>query len=259
MGLNILFLGEKRIAQNCISALLSEYDMPVKAIVTNSRFYNGLCCNFPKMSNSVFISNDTRNSEIILDIIKSLDINVLISIQHNWILPISVLNAVKGMAFNLHNAKLPNYKGYNSISHAIIDGQKEFTTTIHWMHPKVDEGDIIIEKATSISQTDTALSLYKKTLTSANISFIEFIDMLLHNNLPKIPMQKGGVFYKKSDLNKYKLLEFGNSDEYIERIVRACYFPPYEPAYYKIKGQKYYILPDEPFKYTFSYSNSDWE
>tara|TARA_Y100000589_G_C26686737_1_gene440086 strand:+ start:98 stop:328 length:231 start_codon:yes stop_codon:yes gene_type:complete len=75
---------------------------------------------------------------------------------------------------NLHNAKLRDYKGYNSISHAIIESKKDFTSTIHWMAQEVDSGDKIVEGVVPIHSNDTALSLYKKQYPRPQRSLANF-------------------------------------------------------------------------------------
>ena len=47
---------------------------------------------------------------------------------------------------NLHNAKLPDYRGHNSISHEILNGETKHTTTIHKIAKEVDRGEILLEK-----------------------------------------------------------------------------------------------------------------
>ena len=49
-------------------------------------------------------------------------VDLILSIQYNWVVATETIDLVKGRAFNLHNARLPDYKGYNSISHAIANG-----------------------------------------------------------------------------------------------------------------------------------------
>ena len=52
-------------------------------------------------------------------------INTLISVQHKWIMSKKILSKFGCNAFNFHNAKLPEYKGYNSLSHSILNGDSK--------------------------------------------------------------------------------------------------------------------------------------
>lgn len=264
--MNIIFLGERRISQECLKKLLGkEYSsfFTIKAIVTNRSFYDGFLGAYPGMRGTLFISNDVINVGSILDAIRSMNIQVLISVQHNWILPAEILDAVNGYAFNLHNARLPDYKGYNSISHAILNGDSEFVSTIHWMDPKVDSGDIIVEGITTIDPGDTALSLYKRTVNTAAKTFDDFLGMLKIGSIPRKKMRNGGVFYKKSDLDRSKTLNGNEPHERLALVSRACYFPPSEPAYLLVNGVKIYLTPQEFHETSNSsvkpFYRSEWE
>jgi methionyl-tRNA formyltransferase len=266
--MNILFLGERRISMNCVIHLINDPFFKVKAIVTNRKFYSGLCSFYSKKFSIDFISNDTRNTDAILSAIKKLDIDVLISVQHNWILPKNVLQAVNGNAFNLHNAKLPEYKGYNTIFHSLVNNDSTYTSTIHWMHEIVDSGDIIIEGITKIDADDTALRLYMKTVEVATHAFLSLLEMLKKKDIKRQSMRSGGIFFNRMSMEKIKNIDINEDPEKIERIIRASYFPPYEPAYINIKNKKNYLIPSEYFlsrednvvyNQSKPYNMSEWE
>ena len=261
-----MFLGERRIAKNCID-ILQEKDflkiINLKVIVTNKKFFDGLIKTIKQNDEIKFISNAKRQTDLLLQAIKENSIDVLISVQHTWILPKSVLNAVDFKAFNLHNAKIPKYKGYNLISHAMINGEDESFSTIHWMDVEVDSGDIIIEEKTKIYKNDTALSLYKKTIGASTEAFRKLLRFIIHNKIPRKNITQEGHFYGKNDLDSLKFLQLNDHPDRISRIVRASYFPPFEPAYIKIGSYKYYILPESDclsyFGTKLPYIISGWE
>jgi methionyl-tRNA formyltransferase len=266
--MNVLFLGERRISMNCIIHLMNDPFFKVKAIVTNRKFYSGLCSSSSKKFSIDFISNDTRNVVSILSAIKKLDIDVLISVQHNWILPKNVLEAVNGNAFNLHNAKLPEYKGHNTIFHSLVNNDSTYISTIHWMHELVDSGDIIIEGITKIDAEDTAISLYIKTAEVATHAFLSLLEMLKKKDIRRKPMCSGGIFYNRMSMERIKNIDINEDPEKIERIIRASYFPPYELAYIIIKKKKNYLIPSRyflsrednvPHNFSKPYNMSDWE
>ena len=173
----IIFLGERKISKICLEILLSEpfsKNFEIVAISTNENYYKGALSAELLNQEVVYVSNSRRNIKQIEDIIKMYDIDYIISIQHIWILPKSTISLVNGNAFNLHNGKLPEYKGYNSVSHSILNNETYFYSTIHWMDEKVDSGDIIIEGKTPILNLDTAYGIYMKSLKCIKKSFLDF-------------------------------------------------------------------------------------
>jgi methionyl-tRNA formyltransferase len=215
----------------------------LKSICTDEDFFQDFCSiiNFKIPS---YVSNSTKNEFEILNNILLNRIDLIISVQHPWILPANIINKVDGMAFNLHNAKLPEYKGYNSISHAIINGDSHYYSTIHWMIDEVDQGDIVCDRKFPIAEDDDALSLYLKSIDNAKNVFTLFTEKhLLINNINRKAILNKGVFYKKNSLDKIKDVSRIDSADVFDRHVRAVYFPPYEPAFIKKGTKKYYQLP----------------
>ena len=245
--MRILFLGQGKLAQICISVLLegefgSVFDL--RSVVTSKAFYQGLQSEYPACRDIDFIPNESRNEDLILKSLEAFGIETLISVQHKWILGSEVIEAVSGQAFNLHNARLPDYKGHNTISFAILNDAREYAATIHWIVPEVDCGDIILESAVRVSSLDTAYSLYARMLPIVRDAFRDFLEMLLRNELPRNAPAGEGAYYSKGAWEQNKVIASGDDFGLIDRKVRTSFFPPYEPAYMEIDGKKIYCLPD---------------
>jgi len=191
-----------------------------------------------------FISNARRYTERILELMDSAKPDILISVQHAWILPAAVLEKVGGRAYNLHCAPLPEYKGYNSFSHAILNGDDSYGVTIHEMAEKVDEGDIILDKRFAINGGETSWSLYNKTCEAGVEIFGEFLRLLAKGApLPRRSMQGDGKFYGRNSLDGLKLINDAADAREVDLKSRAFYFPPFEPAFFIADGKKHHVLP----------------
>jgi methionyl-tRNA formyltransferase len=232
---NVLFLGSGRIAELCLRLLCKLQYINVVGVVTNADFYNGARDDLFDTPPE-FISNLDRNLELILDVISRRNVNVLISVQHNWILTQDVLDAVNGQAYNLHNGRLPDYRGHHTIAHALVNNETEFTSTIHCMQDVVDVGDIVVEKTTPIWSHDTAWTLYNRVVPTAVDAFREFIEHLIDGYMPRRAIVGKGTYYSKRDLDSLRRIVTSNDCN----IIRAMYFPPYEPAI----NQAHYLIPD---------------
>jgi methionyl-tRNA formyltransferase len=233
----IILLSRGGLGDFCFH-VLQELSFDVCGIVSNTRGtgYNAPLLHLAAGVNKIpFIPNEERNEDKIWQLIWDKKVDYLLSVQHVWVLSEQLLDMVKG-AYNLHNAKLPEYKGYYSISHAILNGDKTYTSTIHYMVPKVDSGDIISEVETPIDDADTALSLYKKTIKNCEVLALELLTRLETDEvLPRRKIIGEGKFYNKASLDQYKIL---TPDQITKPIVRAMYFPP-QTAKVSIGGETY--------------------
>lgn len=246
--IRLMFLGNRRIAWEVLKLLFSDpyrSSFDVRAIVTDASIWQKYQALHPQ-SEACFISSDWRQSEQIRETIKSQSIDVLLSIQYNWIIPGEILDLVGRRAFNLHNARLPDYKGYHSITHAIANHDTSYETTIHWMADEVDSGDLAYIARTPIQADDTAVSLYLRTIDAA----ITVVKSLLNDlgsdaELPRIPMPQGrGAFYPRSSVDSLANVTDKVNPEHLALIARAVFFPPNNTAYFLHAGKKYLLLPE---------------
>lgn len=248
----ILYLGQKPIGEKCYNLLLEAQSdkLCIAAAVSNTSR-----CNVWWDSNGIyevcitrgfpFLDNTKRINQEIGECIQKYKVNTIISVQHPWIIPVDILEMVNFRAFNLHNAKLPVYKGYNSCNHAILNGELRYTSTIHWMEPEVDSGHIAFEETFEIDATDTALSLYQKACQAGEKAFLRLINSFnLDIPIPKYPIKENGNFYSRDSLNAFREIKDPNSFLEIDRKARAFFFPPFEPCYFVLGGHKYYVLPE---------------
>ena len=62
-------------------------------------------------------------------------------------------------AINCHAGKLPDYRGRNILNWALINDEKEFGITVHFIDEGIDTGDIILQESFEIKDSDNYKSL----------------------------------------------------------------------------------------------------
>lgn len=245
--IRLMFLGNRRLAWETLKLL---YAAPyhaafnLRAVVADAAIRDHLI-RLPPLGDTRFISSDARQSTQIAETIRAESVDVLLSIQYNWILPADVIDLVQAQAFNLHNARLPDYKGYNSITHAIANGDTTYASTIHWMTEEVDSGDIAYVAQTPIQPDDTAVSLYLRTVDAAMSAVASLLnDLAAGTPVPRKPMPTGaGVFHARHSVDVLANVTGKNDPAEIARIARAAYFPPFNAAFIEHAGRRYFVLP----------------
>lgn len=249
--LRVLYLGQKPIGRNCFDRLLARRDaIEIVGVVSNTGFGNwwrnrsiaDLC----SVEGIPLIPNERRDASAIGAMIRDHCVDVLLSVQHPWILPAGLLEAVGGRAFNLHLAKLPEYKGWHACSHALLNGDAHFTSTIHWMVPEVDSGAIAYEESFPIAPSDTARSLYTRAEAAGLRLFDQLLDDLVGGRLPSRRLPTGVArFYDRTALDPLRGVDPGADPALLDLRARAFFFPPFEPAYIRWHDNKIYLLPHE--------------
>ena len=246
---NILYLGQKEIGEQCFGILFDMYKNKKINLVVSSNISENVWWrknNIYKvcMENNIpFFSNENKDEMIINEYIIKYQCTMIISVQHNLILSRKTLQLVNYKAFNLHLAKLPEYQGYCSYNHAILNGDQYYGVTLHWMTEKVDFGEIAYYKEFDITINDTAYSLYVKSVNTGIEIFKEFISGLYKGYIPKIVMKGTPGFYKRKSIETWKEIRNFDDESQVDRIIRACYFPPFDGAYINICGKKVFLIP----------------
>ena len=77
-------------------------------------------------------------------------------------IPGEVLNAPAHGTINLHGSLLPRYRGPSTWKQAIMNGETVTGVTVHVMTPKLDNGDILLQRPVLITEQDTGGSLFQK-------------------------------------------------------------------------------------------------
>lgn len=250
--MRVLYLGQKPIGEACFDICCHNENDKFKIVTAvsnkeskNTWWKSNRIYERCKQNGITFIDNRRPNEDIILQTILEKNIDMIISVGHKYILSAEILNAVNQNAINMHLAILPDYKGNYTYNHAILNEEKEYGITIHWMSEKVDQGDIIALPRFNISSKDTAYSLYNKSIELGLTTFGRIIGMLAAGQqLPRIKMNSGGCFYGRKSLDGKREIPSDADPNTIQKMSRAFYFPNFEAAYFVIGEMKYYVLPD---------------
>ncbi|AUC98322.1 hypothetical protein CWS35_31785 [Bradyrhizobium sp. SK17] len=243
----LIFLGQRQIAWKAMEILARRenreaFELAVLVTDVDTRVRAERELGFAPR----FLANDRRRTEQIVSAIREEEVSLLISIQHNWIISPDILEAVNGDAYNLHNARLPHYQGYNSISHAILNGDGAYYSTIHWMEEKVDSGAIAFEAVTAIGDGDTALSLHRKTIHAAINAFEQLMATLRSGRpIPRRPLSADvePKFYGRNSLKEILDVTAIRDPDQLSLYARALFYPPHNMAFQLTAKGKTYLVP----------------
>lgn len=117
--------------------------------------------------------------------LKALNANLQIVVAFRM-LPKSVWAMPKYGTFNLHASLLPEYRGAAPINWAIINGETKTGVTTFFIDDKIDTGEIILQKETSINDTDTVGLLHDKLMHLGADLVSQTVDLIATENVTTI-------------------------------------------------------------------------
>jgi len=232
-------MGEKPLSKKCLQYLINNFRIKIIGVCTREKTTNiwwkkQVLREYCKKNNIPLIKK-----EKILDIE---NIDVLISVLYPFIIEKEILNKAKIASVNLHQAPLPHYRGCNSVSHAIINGEKKYGITFHLMSEKLDSGDIIERKMFDINEKITAYELYEKANKVCFDVFKRNIKNVISGKFKTYKQEnniKSHIYPRNSLENKEVNLLWDSKKIY--NFVRGLDFPPFESAYIKTEKGKIYL------------------
>lgn len=167
-----------------------------------------------------------RDDDEFISMLRDAEPDVIAVAAYGQILPKEVLDIPRLGCVNVHGSLLPRFRGAAPIQRAIIEGDEETGITIMYMEEGLDTGDMLAKKATAIG---------KKTGQQLHDELAQIGAELLVETLPKLETIEGEKqneeesTYASMISKKDGHIDFSNSPERIERIIRA--FDPWPGSY----------------------------
>ncbi len=134
----------------------------------------------------IFNRQEFYETDDVIRILKNLQVDLIVLAGFLWLVPQSLLAAFPNKIINLHPALLPKYGGkgmYGDHVHKAVlaEGDDESGITIHFVSEHYDEGAVIFQATTPVTETDTALDVAAKVHELEYEHFPKVIEKLLND------------------------------------------------------------------------------
>ena len=130
-----------------------------------------------------------------LEQLRSLDPELIVVAAYGRILPDDILALPPRGCINVHSSLLPKYRGAAPINWAVINGERETGVTIMDMASELDAGDIILQRATPIGETEDAAALYTRLAELGGALVVEAVAQIEDGTAVHTPQDPSGVTY----------------------------------------------------------------
>ena len=156
----------------------------INLIISNNKFSKGL--DFVKKKKIKYYIIDyskKKHAEYkILRYLKKNKIDLICLAGFMKILSSGFIKKFKNPILNIHPSLLPKYKGLHTHRRAIENKDKFSGATVHLVSPKLDSGEIILQKKVRILKSDTEKTLAKKVLNIEHKLYPDAIEKILRKS-----------------------------------------------------------------------------
>jgi len=178
MKLNIGYFADGPWSHKSFEKLINDKDITISFICVRFDTNDEKLKNYCDTYGIHYLKNKDINSLEFINNVSKYDCDIFVSMSFNQIFKSEIINLPKNKIINCHAGKLPFYRGRNVLNWALINDEKEFGITVHFVDEGIDTGDIILQNTYPITDGDDYSTLLEvayeecaNTLYSAIISF----------------------------------------------------------------------------------------
>ena len=141
--------------------LIEDSSIEIVFIVPRTDTTDGTLLEYAKTYGIDYITPIKINSEEFY--LKACEYNcdLFVSMSFNQIFRKRIIELPRLNTINCHAGKLPFYRGRNILNWALINDEKEFGITVHYIDEGIDTGDIILQRCYPITDEDDYATLLK--------------------------------------------------------------------------------------------------
>lgn len=235
----ILFMGEKALGLQCLKLLRNLPEVSIVAVCTRGRsdVWWGRQ-DILKYCAAEEISIIKREQ------IPAYEVDFIMSVLYPFVVEPEYIQHVRRGCFNLHEAPLPRWRGCNSYTHALLEGDAQYGTTLHELDAELDAGRIIAQRNFSIKPFETARELYERTAQQSFHMAEEWFPKILKDDYTPLSdcVNEPSFLNQRDSLAQLKQIPLDTPTHLALSKTAALDFVPWEPAFVISGDDKYYLF-----------------
>jgi len=225
--IKIGYFGDGLWAYNALNIIIKDERFEIKFICGRFDSLDETLKSFAVENKIEFIRHKNVNSDEFLNLIRKFDCDLFVSMSFNQILKKQFIHLPPLKTINCHASKLPFYRGRNVLNWVLINDEKEFGITVHYVDEGIDTGDIILQKIYPISDEDDYKSILERAyINCANVLYEALIN--IYNDEVQVIKQAdihNVGFYCVRRIQGDEIIDWNQSSRDIFNFVRAICSP----------------------------------
>lgn len=182
---------------------------------------------FAKKYGIEYLKHKNVNAPEFIAQLKTYKCDLFVSMSFNQIFKHEIINIPKLKTINCHAGKLPFYRGRNILNWALINDEREFGITVHFIDEGIDTGDIVLQRTYPIGEADDYATLLQVAYHEcANILYEALI--LFKNNTferkKQVDIHPTGFYCTQRKIGD-EVLDWNQTSREIFNFVRAICKP----------------------------------
>tara|TARA_B100001057_G_C22869145_1_gene957936 strand:+ start:3349 stop:4242 length:894 start_codon:yes stop_codon:yes gene_type:complete len=227
MKLRIGYFADGPWGHNTFNKLINDKDIQICFLCAKYNTNDFTLKNYSETHKIDYLNHKNVNSEKFISLIKKYNCDLFVSMSFDQIFKTKILSLPKLKTINCHAGKLPFYRGRNILNWALINDEKEFGITVHYVDEKIDTGDIILQKTFQITDQDNYKTLLDRAhVECANVLYESILSIKKASVRPKKQKEIHPVgFYCSKRKKEDEIINWNQTSREIFNFVRAICTP----------------------------------
>lgn len=162
MKLNIGYFADGPWSHVAFEKIINDDDIKISFICVRHDTQDETLQQYAQRYSIEYLKHENINSEQFLSIVSKYNCDLFVSMSFNQIFKTEIINLTKYKTINCHAGMLPFYRGRNILNWALINDEKEFGITVHYVDEGIDTGDIILQRGYAITDNDNYQTLLER-------------------------------------------------------------------------------------------------
>ena len=178
-------------------------------------------------NNIPFLNSNDINSQHFIDKVSKFKCDLFISMSFDQIMKEKIFNLPKYGSINCHAGKLPSYRGRNVLNWVLINEEKDFGITVHFIDNGIDTGEIIKQRIFPIVDSDNYSTLLQKAYEECPKILFEAFKDIMENKVIKKNQQESSfpvIYCVKRGIGD-ELINWQETSREMFNFVRALTYP----------------------------------
>ena len=177
-------------SHKALERIVSDRRLEISFIVPRYDSQDSVLKEWAKKLGVDFIPMKNVNSKDSINKLKSYKADIFVSMSFDQIIKKEVIHLPEKGFINCHAGALPFYRGRNVLNWVLINDEKEFGVTVHYIDEGIDTGDIILQNKSLITDDDSYKTLLERAIDLCDKTLYEAIVKILNGENQRIKQKE---------------------------------------------------------------------
>ena len=187
MAFKIGYFADGKWAHNTFDLLLSDDDIEISFLVTRIKNKDQILEKKARSKNVPILDTSNVNDKDFIKKIKKYNADLFVSMSFDQMIKKQVFDIPNKGTINCHVGKLPFYRGRHGISWMLINDEKEFGISVHYIDDGIDTGDLINQEVFKITDADSYKTILERSYKECPRILYKSIKQIQQNNACRAP------------------------------------------------------------------------